>query len=81
MSILLRGQGWDILMRVLENQIGHLTNQVLLTPLTSMDGALEQEFNKGHLMGLRAFAKVPQQIIEDAEAIIATITPDEEDAE
>lgn len=78
-SVLLRSQGWDILRAVAKSQIELLQQQVMLVPLKNLDGALEQEFNKGHMMGVAAFLKIPENIIEEAEAIIASLGGESEE--
>ncbi|MBK8123871.1 MAG: hypothetical protein IPK54_10040 [Dokdonella sp.] len=80
-SALLRSQGWDILRAVAKGQIELLQQQVMLVPLKDLDHALEQEFNKGHAMGVAAFLKIPESMLEEAEAIIASLSGSEEDNE
>lgn len=62
---LLTSQGWDILSTICQAQIQMLTNQIVLTPLTQHDQVLAQEFNKGHLTGLRTFLALPKQLVDE----------------
>lgn len=78
-SVLLRSQGWDILRAVAKSQIEMLQQQTMLVPLKKLDDALEQEFNKGHAMGIAAFLKIPETIVEQAEAVIASLGGENEE--
>lgn len=78
-SVLLRSQGWDILRAVAKGQVELLQQQTMLVPLKKLDDALEQEFNKGHAMGIAAFLKIPENMLEEAEAVIARLGGESEE--
>lgn len=81
-SLLLRSEGWDILCAVAKKQVDWIQQQVMLVPLKSIDAVGEQEFNKGHAMGIAAFIKLPAHMLDEAEATLARLGGErEEDSE
>lgn len=50
---LLEEPGWKWLTSLIEEQATLRTASIILSPLASMDAALEQEFQKGEISGMR----------------------------
>jgi hypothetical protein len=71
--------GWKFLERMAEAQIDRRKNEIFLKPLTSMDAVVGQEFLKGEATGIATFMAFPQTVIDDADAVIASLTADKEE--
>lgn len=56
---------WQILKAQLEKQVQIRTERVMLTPLKALDSAMEQEFEKGEVAGIRLVLALPQQMFDD----------------
>ena len=69
---LLRSEGWDMLMKIFQEQLETRRNQVELTPLASADEAFAQQFERGEIANLRLTMQLPQSILDDAQSIIDT---------
>ena len=67
---LLRSEGWDALTKVLEAQIEQRRNTFELVSLESLDQVYAQEFLKGELAALRLILQLPQDALDDAQAVI-----------
>lgn len=70
-AALIRTEGWAMLKNILNSQVELRRNDFELTPLDSMDKVLGQEFKKGEIASLRLVLELPQNVLEDAEAVIA----------
>lgn len=79
---LLRSPGWDALSKVISAQIEQRRNRFELVPLESLDEVYAQEFLKGELATLRLILSLPQDALDDAQAVIdetkETRGPDED---
>lgn len=76
---LLRSQGWDILRTIAESQVSLLTNQVMLTPVGDVGAGYKQEFDKGHVAGIRTFMAIPAQLLDEAQSILDSLAAIDED--
>ena len=71
-AALLRSEGWDMLMKIFQEQLETRRNRVELTPLASVDEAFAQQFERGEIANLRLVMQLPQSILDDAQSIIDT---------
>jgi len=65
MATLLEHRGWKKLMEYAEQQIRGRTDEVILTPAKGLEGAMEQEFMKGEIGGIRLFCTFPEAVTSD----------------
>lgn len=61
---LTKSEGWQILMRIADEQVKRRINQVMLTPLSEEWLSGHQEFTKGEAAGIRLFMKLPVDMLE-----------------
>ncbi len=69
---LLRSEGWDMLVKIFQEQLETRRNRIELNPLASMDEAFAQQFERGEIANLRLTIQLPQSILDDAQSIIDT---------
>ncbi len=69
---LLRSEGWDMLMKIFQEQLETRRNRIELNPLVSMDEAFAQQFERGEIANLRLTMQLPQSILDDAQSVIDT---------
>jgi hypothetical protein len=79
LNTLLKSQGWDMLRSIVEEQVKQLHNQILLHPLGGDNGVYEQEYNKGHAMGLQVVLKLPGVLLDQYDAVLKSLAPDEDE--
>lgn len=65
MAALIEHRGWKKLMEYADQQIRGRTDEVILTPCKGMDAAMEQEFSKGEIAGIRLFCTFPEAVAGD----------------
>lgn len=56
---------WATIKAQLEKQVRVRTDRIMLTPLTNLDAAMEQEYAKGEVAGIRLVLCLPEQTVED----------------
>ena len=56
---------WATIKAQLEKQVRARTDRIMLTPLTNLDAAMEQEYAKGEVAGIRLVLCLPEQTVED----------------
>jgi len=56
---------WATIKAQLEKQVRVRTDRIMLTPLTNLDAAMEQEYAKGEVAGIRLVLRLPEQTGED----------------
>lgn len=61
---LLSSPGWDLLREVLEEQIAHRTQAIILSPLESVDRLGVQEYAKGEVAALKLALQMPEAMLE-----------------
>lgn len=71
--------GWIILTEAIEERREALLDEAIRTPCGSVDGAFAQEFQKGKLAGYLDFTRLPDHIIDQANAVIESLRAPEED--
>lgn len=64
---LLASEGWKVYCGVVEKQQTARLDGIVLTPLPGLDAALEQEYKKGEIAGMRMALQLPQALLDDAE--------------
>jgi hypothetical protein len=72
-------QGWRILQEYGDAQVKGRTDEIILTPAKSMEGALGLEFAKGEISGIRLFFHMPETIESIADAEVKARATTEED--
>jgi hypothetical protein len=72
LNALLEHRGYRELMRIAEEQDVARVNTLVLTPLKTMDEALEQEYAKGEIGGIRLFKAMIPTMVEQLQADIET---------
>lgn len=79
LNSLLKHPGFIDLLKIAEEQVNARTQSIFLTPLKRMDEALEQEFKKGEISGIKLFSNIVQiQITNLNEEIEETLKELEE---
>ncbi len=71
-AALLQSEGWDMLMKIFQEQLETRRNQVELNPLASVDEAFGQQFERGEIANLRLVMNLPQSVLDSAQSIIDT---------
>lgn len=81
MKELVASDGWKYYCSLVMQQQKTRLDHYLLVPLATLDSALEQEFSKGEIAGMRTAIAMPENIISDcaeiAEAVRRKETKDE----
>jgi hypothetical protein len=74
--------GFEYLMRIAGAQLETRKQQILLTPLPTMDSVLGQEYAKGEVSGIELFTRIVDIRMRDlAEEIQERLRDNEHDAE
>lgn len=69
---------WKQYSSMVAEQVTGRTNQLILTPLASLDGALEQEYAKGEIAGMRFALAILPQLVDDTLTEITRMEPEDE---
>lgn len=64
--------GFFYLMKIAEIQVKERTDQLILSPLATMDAVLGQEYQKGEIAGIKLFVEFTDIRIRDLEEQIET---------
>jgi hypothetical protein len=72
---------WKLLQEIATEQMSGRIDQVVLTPLKSMDEALMTEFMKGEVAAIRLFLKMPELQIEQLTQDIINLKKENENGE
>jgi hypothetical protein len=59
--------GFAWLLKVAEDQVKSRTEVIILTPLSGVDAALEQEYKKGEISGIKLFSELVDIRIDELE--------------
>lgn len=79
LKALLESVGWGIVREVIAQQVHDRVQQLLLSPLESLDAALAQEYAKGEVAGLQLVPATIEAIREEAVQLAAVAEEEEEE--
>lgn len=66
LEALLQSSGWSILREVIASQVHNRIQQLVLTPLETLDQSLAQEYAKGETASLQLVLEMPKTLFEQA---------------
>lgn len=64
---------WKLLMDIANNQLTTRTNEIILSPVLTLDATFHQEFTKGEVSGIKLFCRFPELLIESLNVEIDTL--------
>lgn len=76
---LVNSEGWHMLLDVMKARRASLEQQVLHQVLTDGNSVYRQEFMKGQAYQLLLIEQIPEQMLLDAEQVMAVLTPEEQE--
>lgn len=71
-------KGFQELLKIAQIQVDNRTQQIFLNPLKSLDAALEQEYSKGEVAGIKLFMEMTKIRIQDLEDEIKGLLNEED---
>lgn len=78
---LLASDGWKVYRDTIEKQQTTRFNQILLIPLPNLDAALEQEYTKGEVAGMRTAIMLPETLLQSTQDLLQQLQADRQNAE